>query len=526
MEKYQVIIGMEIHAELATKSKMFCACANPTLGARPNSTVCPICLGHPGMLPLPNAQAISWTVLLGLALHCKINQLSKFDRKNYFYPDLPKGYQISQYDLPLCYDGELKIEGLPGEETSNVVRVTRIHLEEDTGKLSHPTGKPHSLVDFNRAGAPLVELVTEPVIKSAGEAKLFCQTYQQILRYLQISDADMEKGQMRCEANVSLQETGKFFYEFGRGLVPKDDYVLNNKVEVKNINSFKAVQNAILFEIERQTKILNKGQTVLAETRGWNEEKNQTISQRVKETSADYRYFPEPDIPPISLTELEIDNLRAALPELPAAKLARFKHEYGLSDYDAELLTVDLALADYSEAVISELRAWVDASEDTWERQNIKLCKLVANWIVNELLKHLNAAVGTRGDVETHCNASLRQQIKIKPEQLAHLLILLYQDKINSSAGQTIFAEMYESGKDPEEIMQDLKLEQLDNTDDLIKLIEEVAIANPAQAEQYRNGKDSLLQFFVGKMMAKTGGKANPKTLQELIPQVVKVKSS
>jgi aspartyl-tRNA(Asn)/glutamyl-tRNA(Gln) amidotransferase subunit B len=277
---YDAIIGLEIHAELKTKSKMFCSCDNDSLGKAPNTTVCPICLGHPGTLPVPNKQAIEWTILAGLALHCHINELSKFDRKNYFYPDLPKGYQISQYDLPFCYDGYLEINGKD-------IKITRIHLEEDTAKSSHPSGKNYTLIDFNRSGTPLIEMVTEPVIKDAGEAKKFCQTYQQILRYLDISNADMEKGEMRCEANVSVQEKGKWKYEGDCKIIPIGKYKLNPKVELKNINSFRAIEKAIDYEIKRQIEALKDNEKLVQETRGWDENKGKTVRQRIKETSAD-----------------------------------------------------------------------------------------------------------------------------------------------------------------------------------------------------------------------------------------------
>jgi aspartyl-tRNA(Asn)/glutamyl-tRNA(Gln) amidotransferase subunit B len=282
--KYDIIIGLEIHAELKTKRKMFCSCDNNPTEKRPNENTCPICLGHPGTLPIPNKQAIEWTILLGLALKGKINRVSKFDRKNYFYPDLPKGYQISQLDFPFVYDAKLKIK-------EREIEITRIHLEEDTGKNTHPKGKNYSLIDFNRASTPLAELVTEPVIKSGEEAKQFCQRYQQVLRYLDISNADMEKGEMRCEANVSLQKKDTWEYADGE-IKALGNNKLNPKVEVKNINSFKAIEKAINYEIKRQTEAIDNDEKLIQETRGWNENKNITVSQRVKETSADYRYFP------------------------------------------------------------------------------------------------------------------------------------------------------------------------------------------------------------------------------------------
>lgn len=500
--KYDVIIGLEIHAELKTKSKMFCSCENDSEGKEPNTCVCPICMGHPGCLPVPNKQAIEWTILTGLALHCKVNQLSKFDRKNYFYPDLPKGYQISQFDLPFVYDGFLEI----GDEK---IAITRIHLEEDTGKLTHPTGKDYSLVDYNRSSTPLMEMVTEPVITDGEQAKKFCQMYQQILRYLKISDADMEKGQMRCEANISLQEKGKWEYRGNCEIVPLGDYKLSPKIEVKNINSFKAVEKAINYEIKRQTEALETGEALVQETRGWNESKSKTISQRKKESSADYRYFPEPDIPPISISPEWIEEIKAHLIELPPAKIKRFIEQYEFDLETSELLTSDKKLADYTEQVISELRAWIDSTGDNWERQKKKLAKAASNWLTSELFKHLKEDNLTIAD------------IKITPENFAELITLVYLDKINSSAGQQILEVMYKKGGDPTDIMTELGLEQIDNDEELEETIKEIITKNPSQAEELRNGKEALLQFFVGQTMAATRGKANPKKVIPLLKKLL-----
>ncbi|MFH1582952.1 MAG: Asp-tRNA(Asn)/Glu-tRNA(Gln) amidotransferase subunit GatB [Candidatus Falkowbacteria bacterium] len=500
--KYDIIIGLEIHAELKTKSKMFCECNNDAAGKKPNTTVCPICMAHPGTLPLPNKQAIEWTVLIGLALNCKINELSKFDRKNYFYPDLPKGYQISQYNLPIAYDGFLEIEGKP-------VLITRIHLEEDTGKLIHPNGKKHSLVDYNRAGTPLIELVTEPVIKNAATAKKFAQNYQQILRFLNISNADMEKGEMRCEANISLQEKGKWKYVNGQ-ILPIGKYKLNSKVELKNINSFRYMEKAVDYEIKRQIKTLADGDKLVQETRGWNNDKGITFSQRIKETSADYRYFPEPDIPPLKISQQWIDKIKCYMGELPAQKIQRFKNEYLFSDIEAEILAGDKALAKFTEQVISELRAWIKSTGDSWERQKHKLAKATANWLINELFSHLKN------------DGRSIDQLKITPENFAEFICLVYQGKINSSAAQTILAKMYKDGGDPTDIMADLGLEQLDNREALEKIIAEVVFKNQKQAEQYKAGKTNVLQFLVGQVMAATRGKANPKLLLEILTDILK----
>lgn len=498
---YDIIIGLEIHAELATKSKMFCACANYADGAEPNTNVCPICLGHPGTLPAVNQEALNYGLLLGLALNCHINAFSKFDRKNYFYPDLPKGYQISQYDLPIAYGGYLTIA--PGRD----IGITRVHLEEDTGKSSHDHAH-HSVVDFNRAGAPLVEMVSEPVIRDAIEAKKFCQSFQQILRYLNISDANMEKGQMRCEANISLQAKDK--WEYVDGLIkPLGDYELNHKVEVKNINSFRAVEKAIKYEIKRQEELLDKGKKILAETRGWNENEGKTKEQRTKETAADYRYFPEPDIPPLIISDEMLKTISANLVELPQNKTERFRAEYNLSPYDAEVLTTDKDFANYTEKVFSELHAWVEADKDGWEQHKTELAKLASNWLTSELMKHMKI------------NRQTIKEVKITPENFAELVTLLFEGKINSSAGQIILNQMYQIGGDPSDIMEKLNLQQLDNDEELNKTIAKVVEENPEQVEEYLKGKESVMKFLIGKTMSATAGKANPKNLPEVIKKII-----
>lgn len=498
---YDVIIGLEIHAELKTKSKMFCSCDNDSRNAEPNKNVCPICLGHPGTLPVPNHEAINWTLMTGLALHCKINRLSKFDRKNYFYPDLPKGYQISQYDLPLCYEGFLEVNG------ENIM-ITRIHLEEDTGKSTHFKDQSYSLLDFNRAGTPLMELVTEPVIKDAAQAKKFCQNYQQILRYLNVSNADMEKGEMRCEANISLQKKGKWEYKDGL-IKPLGKYKLNPKVEVKNINSFRSVEKAINFEIKRQSLALDNKEEIIAETRGFDENKGETVSQRIKESSADYRYFPEPDIPPLNISEEWLENLNNELPEMPKEKTARFIREYALNQKMAEVLTNDKDLADWTENVISELDAWIEANGDEPARQEKHLAKNAANLITSELLKHLNVDNKKIGE------------LKISAENFAELICLLYQGKINSSAGQKILEKMYWNGGDPTDIMRELGLEQIDDSAALEEAIRIIIKKNPTQKSDYQKGKITLIQYFIGQVMAETRGKANPEIVKKMLEKIL-----
>jgi aspartyl-tRNA(Asn)/glutamyl-tRNA(Gln) amidotransferase subunit B len=499
--KYDIIIGLEIHAELKTKSKMFCSCDNDSENRAPNTNVCPICLGHPGTLPAPNKQAIDWTLLLGLALACDINKDSKFDRKNYFYPDLPKGYQISQYDKPFCYHGKLDI----GKKE---IDITRIHLEEDTGKSIHPAGRDETLIDFNRAGTPLVELVTEPVIHDAKEAKQFCQSYQRILRFLNISNADMEKGEMRCEANISLQTPGAWEYRDGQ-ILATGKKKLNAKVEVKNINSFKAVEKAINYEIERQTEALDKKETILPETRGWDEDKSETIAQRLKETAADYRYFPEPDIPEIKIDDAWLNSLRAQLIELPVAKSKRFQRQYWIKAEQADIIANDKDLAAFFENVVSEMGAWIEAMGDDFERQDKNAAQMAANWIISELLKSLNK------------DKKKSSSLKMTAENFAELLTLIWQKKINSNAGQRILEIMYWEGGDPTDIMETLGLEQIDNEEDLKKSIHEVIKAHPEQAKEYKQGKLPLMQFFIGKAMAETKGKANPEKVKELLEKML-----
>ncbi len=500
--KYDVIIGLEIHAELNTKSKMFCGCDNNVENKNPNTVVCPICLGHPGTLPAPNRQAIEWTILTGLALNCNINLLTKFDRKHYYYPDLPKGYQISQYDLPLVKNGYIRVN-------NRDISITRIHLEEDTGKLIHPDKKNYSLVDFNRAGTPLMEMVTEPIIKNAMEAKKFCQLYQQILRYLKISNANMEKGEMRCEANISLQSPGD--WEYGDGeIINKTERKLNSKVEVKNINSFKALERAINYEIKRQENALFAGQTISQETRGWNEDKAKTISQRKKEGAADYRYFFEPDIPPFNIKTEWLEQIRQNLCELPPAKITRFQDQYDLPQDVCEIIASNKELADYAEKVISEARAWVVATGDKWERQGKKLAKITANWLISELFKHLKV------------DGKTIQDIRITPENFAEFIVLVFQDKISSTGAQTILAKMYSDGGDPSDIMHDLGLEQTNNKKELEKICIDVIKNSPSQVEEYKAGKTVLLKFFIGQVMSVTKGKSNPKIVSVILTDLLK----
>lgn len=484
MAKYTPVIGMEIHVELKTESKMFCKCKNGMgMEKEPNKNICEVCTAQPGTLPVPNEKAIRFVQLAGLTLNCELRKDSKFDRKNYFYPDIPKGYQISQYDQPLCQNGKLKING-------KEIGVTRIHLEEDTGKLNHPKGTDYSLVDFNRAGVPLMELVTEPDFESGEEARKFCQKLQQICRYIGISDADMEKGNMRCEANVSLYKEG-------------EDKLSGTKVEVKNINSFKFVEKAIAYEINRQSEALDKGEDIIQETRGWDANRNATVSQRTKETAADYRYFPEPDIPPMKFNNEYIEKLKKELPELPADKLKRFIEQYDVSEEDAEVLTSEKELADYFEKTVSEIKEKVQSGEVKADEK--KLVKLVANYLNTELRKHLVENQETIAD------------IKITPENYAELIGIVADGKINSSAAQTVLEEMYKTGGDPSQIIEEKNLAQMDDDGEMSEIINKVLADNQESVDDFKSGKENALKFLMGQVMAATKGKANPQKAMEMI---------
>jgi aspartyl-tRNA(Asn)/glutamyl-tRNA(Gln) amidotransferase subunit B len=484
MKKYTPVIGMEIHVELKTESKMFCSCKNGLgLENEPNINICPVCTAQPGTLPVPNKRAIEFVHLAGLALNCRLNLASKFDRKNYFYPDIPKGYQISQYDQPFCEAGSLNVLG-------KKIGVTRIHLEEDTGKLVHPKGVNYSLVDFNRAGVPLMELVTEPDIETAEEARVFCQKLQQLCRYLKISDADMEKGHMRCEVNLSLHK--------------KDEEKLSGtKVEVKNINSFKFVEKAIAYEIERQTELLEKGEKVVQETRGWDSNHNTTISQRKKESAHDYRYFPEPDIPPFEFASGYAEELKRKLPELPDQKVKRFKDEYGLADDAILVLTTDPALADYFENVVSEIKEKIDCEEFSVPLE--KCLALSANYLVGELRKHLMTSGGEISD------------LKITPENYAELIAIIGEGKISSSGAQTVLKEMYATGGDPSQIIEARNLLQMSDAGELEKIVNEVITKNEKSVTDFKTGKENALKFLVGQVMKESKGKANPQVAEELL---------
>ncbi len=492
------IIGLEIHLQLKTKSKMFCSCANGDQGngIDPNTNVCPVCLGHPGTLPVINKTAVEQGMRLALALNAHINRKSKFDRKNYFYPDLPKGYQITQYDEPLASDGYILLH-IDGQERR--FGIERLHLEEDAGKNIHQ-GET-TLVNFNRAGVPLVEMVTKPDFRSPAEAKKFLQEIRLIARYLGVSEAEMEKGQMRCDANISLRPVG--------------DIKFYPKTEVKNMNSFRSVEKALTFEIDRQKTLWESTNEPKEETtRGWNDEQEVTLMQRSKEQSNDYRYFPEPDLPRVAITPEEVESARNNMPELPHAKRLRFQKEYELSYSDAEVLSVDKNIAAYFENVVSELKNWLEASgevdgttDEMWQKSGKKLSRLAFSWITTELFKHLNLS----GDGVS--------AVKITPEDLAEFIIMLYQGKINSSAAQQIFAEMMRTGEDPHSIAESLDLHQDNDEASLESIVQQIISEQPEMVAQYQAGKETLLQFFIGLGMKASKGKANPEMLGKLFKE-------
>jgi aspartyl-tRNA(Asn)/glutamyl-tRNA(Gln) amidotransferase subunit B len=475
--KYQPIIGMEVHVELNTKSKMFCGCSADFFGVPPNTNVCPVCLGMPGVLPVINQKAVEYTIMTGLALNCEIQPHNVFARKNYFYPDLPKGYQISQYELPLCLNGYVNIE-TEDSDTPKRIRIRRVHLEEDTGKLTHVND--HSLVDLNRAGVPLMEIVTEADLHSAEEAYAYVSRLRQVVRYLGVSTGDMEKGAMRCEVNLSLQdvETGEW----------------GVKVEIKNLNSFRAVRNAIAYEIDRQIKVLNEGGVIEQTTRGWDENRGVTFLQRSKEGDTGYRYFPEPDLPPLSLEPAWIEEIKARLPELPEAKLARYTSDFGLIQKEAAVLVEDAAVAHYYEGVV----------EATPNSPGVTP-KLVSNWVSGELFRLL-------GESGTEVS-----EIKIKPEHLVALIELVNAKTINQSAAKKVFGVMFETGRPPKEIVEERGLQQISETDQLTGIVQQVITDNPGPVEQFKEGKDTVIKFLMGQVMRATRGKANPQLAEQML---------
>ena len=497
--KLETIIGLEIHVQLKTKSKMFCSCPNDGENKEPNTTICPICLGHPGVLPVPNKQAIEWSIMAGLALNCEIPNHSKFDRKHYFYPDLPKAYQISQFDEPIAVNGYLEIL-VAGEKRK--IRIHRLHLEEDAAKLIH--NKKGSFVDFNRGGTPLAEIVTEADIKSPEEAGEFLRELRLIMRYLEVSDADMEKGHLRCDANISLR--------------PVHDKKLYPKTEVKNLNSFKAVEKALAYEIKRQTKIWEDTSSAPEEqgTRGWDENELKTVEQRTKEGSADYRYFPEPDIPELDMDKKWVERIKRTIPELPDALRARFQEQYGFKLLDAKIFSYDLELAQFTEEVISELQSWITSidcestSEEILERDKEKFAKLVSSWMLTNLLGLINGA------------GSAIEELKITAENMAELIAMVYTGKINKTNAQILLKEMFDNGGDASDILESKDLGSMADDGSLDEIIDSIIRTNPDQIEQYKAGKESVINFLVGIVMKKSKGKADAGAVLEILKKKLK----
>ncbi|MDX1623991.1 MAG: Asp-tRNA(Asn)/Glu-tRNA(Gln) amidotransferase subunit GatB [Gemmatimonadota bacterium] len=477
LARYEPVIGLEVHVQLSTGSKIFCGCST-TYGAPPNTQVCPICLGYPGSLPVLNEGAVELAVTAALALGCTVHERSVFARKNYFYPDLPKGYQISQFDRPLATGGSLEIPPEDGEG-GKTVGITRLHLEEDAGKSTH--GEEGTLVDFNRCGVPLVEIVSEPDMRTPREAYLYLAALKQTLEYLEVSDCNMEEGSLRCDANVSIRRRGE--EPFGV------------KTEVKNVNSFRFVESALAFEIERQAELLDEGGEVVHETRLWDAVKGEARPMRAKEESHDYRYFPEPDLEPLDVNEAWREEIAADLPELPGARAARFVDEHGLPGYDAGVLTRTRALADYYEAVVERF-------DDPKE---------VANWVMGEVLRIAN---------EEGEEVALEPEPRpVPPEDLADLLRLKADGTISGTAAREVLDAMVETGRAPGEIVEEEGLEQVSDEDALAEEIDAVLDAHPDEVAAYRGGKEGLLGFFVGQVMRRTGGSANPQLVNRMLRQ-------
>ncbi|TMD65050.1 MAG: Asp-tRNA(Asn)/Glu-tRNA(Gln) amidotransferase subunit GatB [Chloroflexi bacterium] len=477
--RYEVVVGLEVHAQVLTESKMFCGCSTDYLTAPPNANTCPVCLGLPGSLPVINRRAVEATIRTALALNCEIPEFSKFDRKNYFYPDLPKGYQISQYDLPFSRHGHLDFD-VKGEP--HRCGITRVHLEEDTGKLLHE-GAIHesqaSLVNFNRAGVPLMEIVSEPDLRSADEAREYVMRLRAILQYIGVNDGDMESGQLRCDANVSLRPAGQS--------------ELGTKVEIKNMNSFRAIHRAIEYEVERQTEVLDGGGRLTQETRGWNDARGLTISQRTKEFAEDYRYFPEPDLPPLDVSRMWVDEIRASLPELPAARRERFITTYGLTPYDASLLTSTRPMAQFFEETV---RLGAPA-------------KTSANWILGDFSRLLNA------DLKEIQDAS------VKPAHLQELIALIDSGVISGKMAKQTFEAMYRAS-DPAPALAEAKgLSQISGDAELAGLVDQVIAENAKSVADFKAGKAQALKFLIGQAMKLSKGRANPQRLDALLREKI-----
>jgi aspartyl-tRNA(Asn)/glutamyl-tRNA(Gln) amidotransferase subunit B len=472
---YEPIIGLEVHAQLLTESKIFCGCSTK-FGQEPNQNTCPVCTGFPGVLPVLNKRVVEFAIKAGLAAHCAIARSSILARKNYFYPDLPKGYQISQYELPICTGGYIDVEVNGAQKR---IRLTRIHIEEDAGKNIHDAHGAASLVDLNRAGVPLLEIVSEPDMGTAAEAVAYLRTLRQILQYLGVCDGNMEEGSFRCDANVSVR--------------PQGSDILGTKIEIKNLNSFKAVEKALEFEIDRQSDALSDGVEFVQETRLWDEHREETRSMRSKESAHDYRYFPDPDLLPLATDDAWIDQIRAGLPELPSARKSRFISTYGLPTYDAELLTSRKDVADYYENAIK-----VHANP-----------KALGNWIVGDLFRALK-------------ERKLDEQLYIlnwpvAPVHLAQMVQLIDAGKISGKIAKTVFEAMLDSNQSPQQIVNEKGLEQVSDSSSIELAIEQVIAANSKQVAQFQSGNDKVFGFLVGQIMKATQGKANPQKVNEIL---------
>jgi aspartyl-tRNA(Asn)/glutamyl-tRNA(Gln) amidotransferase subunit B len=485
--QYETVIGVEVHAQLLTRSKMFCSCSHPTLDSHPNTHVCPVCLGLPGTLPVINRQALELTIMTGLALNCHIPEQAKFDRKNYHYPDLMKGYQISEYDQPLCQGGWLEIEA---EGASKRVGITRVHLEEDTARLQHatnPAGQSYSLVDVNRSGVPLMEIVSEPELRSAEDARAYLVKLRQILRYISASRANMEEGNMRCEPNVSVRPLGQA--EFGV------------KVELKNINSFRHAYDAIRYEEQRQVQLLQSGGRVIHETRGWRADGSRTVSQRSKEHADDYRYFPEPDLPPIAVGREWVEEIRTRMPELPDAKRARFQQQYGLSAYDTAILIESRPRAEFFEDTVS-----LAPGDEGGQR-----AKLVANWMNGEVARLLNA------------NNMEIEDSRITPQSLSEIIALQGSGTVSGKTAKDVFEEMFGTGRAAAEIVREAGLTQITAADEIGDAVDRVLDDFPKAVEDHRRGKEEAIKFLVGQVMRETKGRARPDIVHQLLREKLRV---
>ena len=483
LDDFEAVIGLEVHSQLKTRSKMFCGCAAGYTDAEPNSRVCPVCLGMPGVLPVINRKAVEFTIMTGLALNCTIAEHTKFDRKNYPYPDLMKGYQISQYDMPLCSAGWLMVET---EDGVRKARLNRVHLEEDTAKLAHVDGEGGdrwSRVDVNRAGTPLMEIVGEPDLRSAEEARQYLIKLRTILQYLGVSTGNMEEGSFRCDANISVR--------------PRGSTELNAKVEVKNMNSFRSVYRALGYEFERQVRAVSEGLPVHQETRGWVEDRGVTVSQRSKEYAHDYRYFPEPDLPAMKIDPAWVEEIRARLPELPEARIERFTSDLGVQPKDADTLVNNKALADFFEESLS-----FNENGNPEKR-----AKAVGSWLLGDFLGMLNASGEEIG------------QARVTPKALSQLIDLVDDNTLSGKMAKEVFQEMYDTGKDPAAIVKEKGLSQITDTDEISTVVDEVVSQNPQAVEDFASGKAQALGFLVGQVMKATRGKANPAKVNQLLKE-------